>query len=180
MVTIENRRRQQKKKPKPIVQFNAYMKGTDRLDQMMSYYPCERKTIRCIRKCLSPPYKWWCALHTTWKMHKREEKLVFMTSGWKSLKYCCLQLLRQEPLHQGEIVSMSRPKMKILTAKGSGKEKCVVSATGKERGNKQLTCAECVQTNLDFAQWIVLKPFTEEESKLKRVSLMVGELYNVV
>lgn len=50
MVTIENRRRQQKKKPKPIVQYNAYMKGTDRLDQMMSYYPCERKTIRWYKK----------------------------------------------------------------------------------------------------------------------------------
>lgn len=50
MVTIENRRRQQKKKPKPIVQYNAYMKDTDRLDQMMLYYPCERKLIRYYKK----------------------------------------------------------------------------------------------------------------------------------
>lgn len=50
MCEIENRRHQQKQKPKPIVQYNAYMKGVDRLDQMMSYYPCERKTLRWYKK----------------------------------------------------------------------------------------------------------------------------------
>uniref|UniRef100_A0A1B6DPU4 PiggyBac transposable element-derived protein domain-containing protein n=1 Tax=Clastoptera arizonana TaxID=38151 RepID=A0A1B6DPU4_9HEMI len=37
MVTYRNKRKQQKIIPKPLMQYNAHMKGVDRLDQMMSY-----------------------------------------------------------------------------------------------------------------------------------------------
>lgn len=37
-------------KPLPIVRYNAYMSGIDRKDQMMAYYPAERKTIRWYKK----------------------------------------------------------------------------------------------------------------------------------
>lgn len=46
MVSITNKRGQQMTKPLPIVQYNAHMKGVDRMDQMLAYYPCERKTLR--------------------------------------------------------------------------------------------------------------------------------------
>lgn len=50
MVSITNRRGQEREKPLPIVQYNAHMKGVDRMDQMMSYYPCERKSLRWYKK----------------------------------------------------------------------------------------------------------------------------------
>uniref|UniRef100_A0A1B6GN37 PiggyBac transposable element-derived protein domain-containing protein n=1 Tax=Cuerna arida TaxID=1464854 RepID=A0A1B6GN37_9HEMI len=46
MVQTTNRRNQKRTLPKPIMYYNSHMKGTDRLDQMVSYYPCERKTLR--------------------------------------------------------------------------------------------------------------------------------------
>ncbi|XP_046677228.1 piggyBac transposable element-derived protein 4-like [Homalodisca vitripennis] len=50
MVQTTNRRNQKRTLPKPIMYYNSYMKGTDRLDQMVSYYPCERKTLRWHKK----------------------------------------------------------------------------------------------------------------------------------
>lgn len=50
MMEIQTRRRRQgdelKSKPLPIINYNKYMSGIDRQDQMLSYHPCERKTIR--------------------------------------------------------------------------------------------------------------------------------------
>lgn len=37
-------------KPLPILEYNEYMGGVDRQDQMTSYYPCERKTLRWYKK----------------------------------------------------------------------------------------------------------------------------------
>lgn len=50
MVTSLNRVNLERTKPLPIVQYNHFMKGVDRADQMMSYYPCERKTLRWYKK----------------------------------------------------------------------------------------------------------------------------------
>lgn len=50
MATIANKRGVPREKPLPIVQYNAHMKGVDRADQMLSYYPCERKTLRWYKK----------------------------------------------------------------------------------------------------------------------------------
>ncbi|KAK9703097.1 Transposase IS4 [Popillia japonica] len=46
MVQIQNKRREIKSKPLPIINYNKYMTGVDRQDQLLAYYPCERKTIR--------------------------------------------------------------------------------------------------------------------------------------
>lgn len=46
LVDCTNRRGQVKQKPQPIIYYNQFMSGIDRQDQMLSYYPCERKTIR--------------------------------------------------------------------------------------------------------------------------------------
>uniref|UniRef100_A0A1B6HI21 Uncharacterized protein n=2 Tax=Cicadellinae TaxID=33370 RepID=A0A1B6HI21_9HEMI len=50
MVNSINRGGLERLKPLPIVQYNHFMKGVDRSDQMMSYYPCERKTLRWYKK----------------------------------------------------------------------------------------------------------------------------------
>lgn len=51
-VTAEfiNKRGVTKSKPLPIIKYNAFMSGVDRADQLMSYHPCERKTIRWYKK----------------------------------------------------------------------------------------------------------------------------------
>lgn len=46
MVEFENRRHEVQQKPHPILEYNKYMGGVDKKDQMMAYYPFERKTLR--------------------------------------------------------------------------------------------------------------------------------------
>lgn len=50
MIEATNRRGNVKLKPNQIVQYNKFMSGVDRQDQMMAYYPCERKTLRWYKK----------------------------------------------------------------------------------------------------------------------------------
>ncbi|XP_046671369.1 piggyBac transposable element-derived protein 4-like [Homalodisca vitripennis] len=50
LVDCTDKRGRSKQKPLPIVKYNAHMSGVDRADQMMSYHPCERKTIRWYKK----------------------------------------------------------------------------------------------------------------------------------
>lgn len=50
MVNFINKKGITLRKPLPVVQYNCYMSGVDRKDQMLSYYPCERKTVRWYKK----------------------------------------------------------------------------------------------------------------------------------
>lgn len=50
MVETHNKRGVLKEKPRPIAEYNKYMGGIDRMDQMMAYYPCVRKTLRWYKK----------------------------------------------------------------------------------------------------------------------------------
>lgn len=45
-----NRRNVLRDKPLPIIHYNSKMKGVDRSDQMLSYYPCEHKSLRWYKK----------------------------------------------------------------------------------------------------------------------------------
>lgn len=45
-----NKRGQEKNKPEAICEYNKFMGGIDQKDQMMAYYPCERKTLRWYKK----------------------------------------------------------------------------------------------------------------------------------
>lgn len=47
---FKNKRGKETEKPKAILNYNNYMSGIDRQDQMLSYYPCNRKTIRWYKK----------------------------------------------------------------------------------------------------------------------------------
>ncbi|CAK1578001.1 unnamed protein product [Parnassius mnemosyne] len=50
MVPVTNRRRQITQKPESIAKYNTYMSGVDRQDQLLAFYPCERKTLRWYMK----------------------------------------------------------------------------------------------------------------------------------
>lgn len=43
-------KKQERQKPVPIIYYNANMKGVDRCDQLMSYYPFEHKSVRWYKK----------------------------------------------------------------------------------------------------------------------------------
>ncbi|XP_028162999.1 piggyBac transposable element-derived protein 4-like [Ostrinia furnacalis] len=47
---ITNRRGQTILKPEIVIQYNNFMNGVDRQDQMLSYYTCEHKTMRWYKK----------------------------------------------------------------------------------------------------------------------------------
>lgn len=50
LTEVTNRRGELKMKPVAISMYNKYMSGVDRQDQMLSYYPCERKAVRWYKK----------------------------------------------------------------------------------------------------------------------------------
>lgn len=50
MEVVKNRRGVEKEKPLPIIHYNNNMGGIDRRDQLMAYYPVERKTLRWYKK----------------------------------------------------------------------------------------------------------------------------------
>lgn len=50
MLEVTNKRDQVIVKPSAIVHYNNFMSGVDLQDQMLAYYPCERKTIRWYKK----------------------------------------------------------------------------------------------------------------------------------
>lgn len=50
LIKYFNKRHQEKEKPEAIYNYNRFMGGIDKKDQMMSYYPFERKTLRWYKK----------------------------------------------------------------------------------------------------------------------------------
>lgn len=50
LVQVKNRRGVEREKPVPIIQYNKFMGGIDLRDQLMSYYPVIRKTLRWYKK----------------------------------------------------------------------------------------------------------------------------------
>ncbi|KAJ6646992.1 PiggyBac transposable element-derived protein 4 [Pseudolycoriella hygida] len=52
LVEVKNRHGQSKMKPQNVADYNQYMSGIDRLDQMISYHSSTRKTVRWYKKVL--------------------------------------------------------------------------------------------------------------------------------
>lgn len=52
MVDFFTRRQTIVRKSLPIIQYNAYLSGVDRADHLLSYYPCDRKTMRWYKKII--------------------------------------------------------------------------------------------------------------------------------
>uniref|UniRef100_A0A2H8TRK2 PiggyBac transposable element-derived protein 4 n=2 Tax=Melanaphis sacchari TaxID=742174 RepID=A0A2H8TRK2_9HEMI len=50
LILAKNKKGQEKLKPEPIANYNKFMSGIDRQDQMNSYYPFLRKTVRWYKK----------------------------------------------------------------------------------------------------------------------------------
>lgn len=50
MIAFRDKLGRDRKKPKPVFHYNENMGGVDRQDQLLSYYPCEKKTLRWYKK----------------------------------------------------------------------------------------------------------------------------------
>lgn len=76
MVEVANRKGQTKIKPVAISKYDQYMSDVDKQGQIMSYYPCERKTIRWYKKIgihfFSNFY-----VKLILSFHKTQEKIIF-------------------------------------------------------------------------------------------------------
>lgn len=64
MVTHIIRHGEEEIKPEAIVKYNHFIKGVDRSDQLMSYYPCEQKSLRWYKKMFVTFYKWSLSIPT--------------------------------------------------------------------------------------------------------------------
>lgn len=87
LVNVENRYGVEKIKPQDVAEYNQYMSGVDRLDQMISYYSTPRKTIRWYKKVLFHliDVTIWNAYYLYKLYHPKTSFLVFRDSLIMSL-----------------------------------------------------------------------------------------------
>ncbi|KAG5865023.1 hypothetical protein JTB14_030055 [Gonioctena quinquepunctata] len=78
MVEYQSKRGRLRQKPKPIVEYDKYMDGTDRLEQMLEYYPLEHKVMTWYKKL---------AVHVFQMMLLNSFHLYNMYSGKKTDLY---------------------------------------------------------------------------------------------
>jgi hypothetical protein len=53
-----NRKGEKISRPEIIGDYNKHMRGVDRADQMLHYYPCSRKTVKWTKKLVFSCLKW--------------------------------------------------------------------------------------------------------------------------
>ncbi|KAF9422182.1 hypothetical protein HW555_001991, partial [Spodoptera exigua] len=76
MVPVQNKRGQVTSKPEAISKYNDYMSGADMQDQLLAYYPCERKTLRWYLKL---------AIHTFQLLFLNSMKMYNKYSGQRKM-----------------------------------------------------------------------------------------------
>ncbi|XP_068618055.1 piggyBac transposable element-derived protein 4-like [Battus philenor] len=148
------------KKPESVLDYNKYMKGVDRADQYLSYYPIYRKTIKWSKKvCM---YLFNCALFNafcTYKYFNTEQKslrfldfLLKVSDSW--LKYHVLA-----PEENLEVTTLRKPhhdpvdrlsghvkQHQLIRISETNKRKrrnCHVCSKNKKRRITNLMCKSC-------------------------------------
>lgn len=140
-----NRRGQAKIKPLPIIKYNENMSGIDRQDQMLAYYPCERKTLRWYKKI---------GIHILQQMLLNSFFLYNKYSGQRINLYnfrlqVIKQLLNQEERRETEnrkrkVATHIPTKIQAKNAKGETKrKKCRYCTTKKIRKDTIYECQIC-------------------------------------
>lgn len=146
MVETTNKRGQTKTIPLPIVKYNEYMSGIDTQDQMMSYYPCSRKTLRWYKKL---------GIHVLQLLLLNSYLLFNKFSGKNKMSYYDFRLSVLENLLPDRTAELLRPprqrtiehiptKIDKLSAKGKTlRKKCRVCAQNKKRKDTIYHCNSC-------------------------------------
>lgn len=141
MVEITNRRGEINKKPEPIVKYNKFMSGVDHQDQMLSYYPCDRKTIRWYKKL---------GIHFVHMMVLNSFYLFAQSCQHKMNFYDYrLQIIRSlltPPTKVDKPVTLQHlPQLVSYNAEGTrrARKKCKVCCRKKKRTDTIYMCAAC-------------------------------------
>lgn len=141
LIEMENRRGTVLKKPLPILKYNEHMSGVDRKDQLLSYYPCERKTMKWYKKIF---------IHILQVMLVNSHYLYNRFSGKKMPLYdfrlaVIKQLLKDRPpLHRMDKNEHLPTKITAKSAKNETKrKKCRWCAGRKIRKDTVHECAAC-------------------------------------
>lgn len=167
LVETFNKRGQPKLKPKPIAEYNRHMSGVDFQDQIMSYYPFTRKTVRWYKKI---------GLHIIYMMLYNSYMLYNKTAR-KKLSFYDFRMSVIEEMLPEKVPESAKPtaaKPNIISehlpakcAKGpSGKtlrRRCKQCWSRGERKDSQYCCPACPES-----PGLCLEPcFREFHSKTK-------------
>lgn len=149
MVPVTNKRGQVAQKPEAIAKYNEFMSGVDRQDQLLAYYPCERKTLRWYLKV---------AIHTFQMLLINSFKLYNRYSGQPKMSLYDYRLSVISALLPDKHVTanpgpMRRPPMthkiyKITERNAKGKLKrkqCRQCTKEKKRTDTIWHCITCIE-----------------------------------
>jgi hypothetical protein len=131
MVETFNKRRQLKVKPKPIAEYNKSMFGIDHQDQMLSYYPSARKTIRWYKKL---------AIHLIEMMVLNSFKIYCKTTGVKLPFHEFRLAIIEELLPENASRDVGPPKKNVTGNHFIGR--CEASEKGRTLRKKCRQCAK--------------------------------------
>lgn len=144
-----NRRGVTKIKPFPVIQYNSFMSGVDRKDQLMSYYPCERKTIRWYKKILFHVLQMGILnayiLYNKYNIEKKLTMLDFRLAIIKSL----LTPEQNDDEEEVEALETERTTMHLLSKAPflpngkRGRKRCTICYRNGKRKDTTYYCKAC-------------------------------------
>lgn len=148
MVESINARGQSRTKPLPIVKYNAFMKGVDRGDMMMAYYPIERKTLRWYKKLFTHTLHMLLInsyhLFNRNQTEKNERKMPFY-----EFRHSLLETMLPKPAEptphlplRGTDHTLTKLGLRGDTNRSKNKN-CRVCATQKIRKSTRFVCEAC-------------------------------------
>lgn len=150
MIPVANKRGQITQKPEAIFKYNNYMSGVDRQDQLLAYYPCERKTLRWYMKI---------AIHTFQLLFINSMKIYNKYSGQPKLSLYDYRLniinaLLPETQSENRLSNIQRSRVTVnshmikkateITSNGRLKRKpCRQCTKNKKRSDTPWYCDTC-------------------------------------
>ncbi|KAF7282652.1 hypothetical protein GWI33_002191 [Rhynchophorus ferrugineus] len=155
LLDTENRRGQHKMKPKSLVEYNKYMSGMDTLDQMLSYYSCDRETPRWDQKLGIHIFQ--CILINAFFLYNKNvtERMSFYDFRLKIIDYL-LSHSKKETSKRTKYSTSKNTKRKstdhcpqtIKKANKDGKDwsvrrKCKLCASNNKRKDTMYCCLDC-------------------------------------
>lgn len=137
MIEVRRKRGEVVVKPKAIAKYNEFMSGIDRQDQMLSYYACERKTLRWYKKL---------AIHLMSIMFLNSYLLFKECNNTRMNYYDFRIIVIKKLLSEKQLPAIQRPMaIEHLPTKldRTHRRRCKVCSQRKIRQVTQYYCAAC-------------------------------------
>lgn len=146
--TIKTKSQKEVLKPEVIVQYNKFMSGVDHQDQLLAYYPCERKTIRWYKKLF---------IHVLQLFMINSYKLYLRFSGGAKISFydfrlsVIKELLPEQVPKSTPSTSRILHKISVISEKGKGtagsqrvkRKRCKLCSQKKIRKQTVYHCEHC-------------------------------------